>query len=734
MSDKGKKINLLVIEDDPSHFEAIRRTLETHPQFQLIWQSSLQAANKFLKLVTPDIVLCDLKLPDGEGIKILHSFDGETPFPVVFLSANKDERAMIHSIKAGAVDFLTKDPSTYKRLPFILASVYYRWQIEEVQKAKEKEYQAQLLISKKIFDHIHEGLLLVDENWGVQSVNPHLYALFDLRAEEIQSGCPLGALDSPFAARLISILSDLIKFSYPTTTIFEFNQKDIELYLVPIFDKNETKKYLLIFHDISAHQVRNRLVRFMLNLATYDGSPINYFRYAEQEIRRLISFDCLFFGKIDENGALVENLYGSDALRCILDAPSLVEPLKNLAQELQPLLINLSDWKDARLQEELCPGIESILMVPLGKAYRCNFFALAKKGASQFSLEDLHFMEDFARQIAMTFERLWLREREKEQRKTAEALLEIISMVSESLEIEEIVRRARFNLQNYIQFSHSQIWIIKRPEFESSEILQYYEDQTLYRLELRKFPLLNRIYQKASNDITAAHRNDLTLADRRFLPEAESYLFLPVFLERDFAVVMMLAFDRQEELISEKTPLFSAFAIQIAHLIRNAEALKEHQEMAIKDELTGLYNRRGLNLLAQREFASAKRQRYPLSVCFCDIDRFKNFNDHYSYQTGDRVLQMVAAIIKSQIRESDLAARYGGDEFIIFFPNTYKDQAWVAAERIAECVANTPVSYQGIKLTVNLTFGVSQIDPTDSSWTAAAARAAGEMQVHKQHE
>lgn len=733
MSLNEKKINLLVVEDDPSHFEAIRRILETHPQFQLIWQQSLQSANKFLKLVTPDIVLCDFKLPDGEGIKILQSFDGEFPFPVVFLSANKDDRAMIHSIKAGAVDFLTKDPSTYKRLPFILAGVYYRWQIQQEQKAKEKEYQSQLRISKNILDHIQEGLLLIDENWVIRTSNPYFYALFNLRTEEIPVGCQLTSLKHPLAQSLTAALPDLSKAVEPCVTTLEFHQKDIELRLIPIFGENNTRQSLLILNDISAHQIRNRLVQVLFNLAAYEGNSQQYLGYAEREIRKLISCDYLFFSKMEVSDAAIRNFYGSEAIRCLLGDASFNELLKNLWLNQQPYLINLSEWEKIN-KRELCLEIESIILVPLGRNYRLNLFALAKKSPNRFSIEDLHFMEDFSRQIANTYERLSLRESEKEQRKTAEALLEIISMVSESLEIEEIVRRARFNLQNYIQSSHSQIWIIKRPEFESSEILQYYEDQTFNRLELRKFPLLNRIYQKASNDITAAHRNDLTLADRRFLPEAESYLFLPVFLERDFAVVMMLAFDRQEELIKEKTPLFSAFAIQIAHLIRNAEALKEHQEMAIKDELTGLYNRRGLNLLAQREFASAKREQNPLSVCFCDIDRFKHFNDRYSYQTGDRVLQMVAAIIKSQIREGDLAARYGGDEFIIFFPNTYKDQAWVAARRIAECVANTPVSYQGIKLTVNLTFGVSQIDPTDSSWTAVAARAAGEMQVHKQHE
>jgi len=92
------------------------------------------------------------------------------------------------------------------------------------------------------------------------------------------------------------------------------------------------------------------------------------------------------------------------------------------------------------------------------------------------------------------------------------------------------------------------------------------------------------------------------------------------------------------------------------------------KELSIRDELTGLLNRRHFDEQAATLFAQAVRYKQPLTVVMCDLDRFKQINDRFSHAAGDVVLRHVAEILHSDTRASDVVARYGGEEFVILFP------------------------------------------------------------------
>lgn len=109
-------------------------------------------------------------------------------------------------------------------------------------------------------------------------------------------------------------------------------------------------------------------------------------------------------------------------------------------------------------------------------------------------------------------------------------------------------------------------------------------------------------------------------------------------------------------------------------------ALLEHQ--SITDALTGLYNRRHLDQRIADEYATARRYQHPLSVLMIDIDHFKRLNDTHGHQAGDLALQHISRLLLDSIREVDIAARYGGDEFLVITPNTAIADARKLAERI----------------------------------------------------
>ena len=104
------------------------------------------------------------------------------------------------------------------------------------------------------------------------------------------------------------------------------------------------------------------------------------------------------------------------------------------------------------------------------------------------------------------------------------------------------------------------------------------------------------------------------------------------------------------------------------------------QEQAVRDGLTGLYNRRYLDEMLEREVSRARREGIPLSLVMLDIDHFKRVNDTYGHQAGDEVLKILAATLMADIRAEDMACRYGGEEFLILLPNMPLASALARAE------------------------------------------------------
>ncbi|MBI5296777.1 MAG: diguanylate cyclase [Chloroflexi bacterium] len=112
------------------------------------------------------------------------------------------------------------------------------------------------------------------------------------------------------------------------------------------------------------------------------------------------------------------------------------------------------------------------------------------------------------------------------------------------------------------------------------------------------------------------------------------------------------------------------------------EKREQMEQMAITDDLTGLYNRRHLDKVIEREFRRCERYNVELSVAIFDIDDFKQINDGFGHPCGDEALRTVANAILNNTRSTDITARMGGDEFIIIFPHTTVDDAWMIMERL----------------------------------------------------
>jgi diguanylate cyclase (GGDEF)-like protein len=157
-------------------------------------------------------------------------------------------------------------------------------------------------------------------------------------------------------------------------------------------------------------------------------------------------------------------------------------------------------------------------------------------------------------------------------------------------------------------------------------------------------------------------------------------------------------------------------SMALAEQIRRAHREKMlAQQLARTDMLTRLYNRRAFNEVCSPIWHNAIRHKQKLCIILLDIDEFKLINDHHGHAAGDQVLKQVAAVLQDTVREGDVLARWGGEEFAIMLPLTMLEDAVIMAERIRETVSAMRVLYGISKIRTTISSGVAQIDDSTRS-------------------
>ena len=173
-----------------------------------------------------------------------------------------------------------------------------------------------------------------------------------------------------------------------------------------------------------------------------------------------------------------------------------------------------------------------------------------------------------------------------------------------------------------------------------------------------------------------------------------SSLFARNFMRKqyEFEIVMHKYHDHLEQIVDERT--------------------KELQCLASIDALTQIYNRYKFDQLLALEVERARRYQQPLSLVILDIDHFKSVNDQYGHDEGDRILQIVADVLRKNLRQSDIYARWGGEEFVLLMAHTNLQEAENMAEKIRQLFS--AVTY-GNNQPLTASFGVSQLHTEEDS-------------------
>jgi len=190
-----------------------------------------------------------------------------------------------------------------------------------------------------------------------------------------------------------------------------------------------------------------------------------------------------------------------------------------------------------------------------------------------------------------------------------------------------------------------------------------------------------------------------------------TYLCIPILAQGEaLGILHFQATDEAPALADAELSLKTTFAAQVGLSVANIRLREALRTQSIKDPLTGLYNRRYLTEMLDREIRRAVRAEQSLGILMLDLDHFKKFNDTYGHDAGDTVLREMASFLCKSIRVEDVACRFGGEEFVVILPTADLTAAHARAERIRSKLREMTVLHQGQSLgMITVSVGVSAL-------------------------
>jgi len=209
-----------------------------------------------------------------------------------------------------------------------------------------------------------------------------------------------------------------------------------------------------------------------------------------------------------------------------------------------------------------------------------------------------------------------------------------------------------------------------------------------------------------------------------------SYVCLPLVAKGDVLGLLHLRLgetvqpEEIEPTIANWKEMANIIAENLSLSIANINLSESLAKQSIRDSLTGLFNKRYMEEFLQREILRANRKHTPIGIIMADIDHFKNFNDTYGHLAGDKLLRQLGELFTRRIRGTDIACRYGGEEFAIFLPESSREDTFRRAEQLRLEISNMEIFYREELLgNITISMGVS-IYPEDGTNTEDLLRKA----------
>lgn len=204
----------------------------------------------------------------------------------------------------------------------------------------------------------------------------------------------------------------------------------------------------------------------------------------------------------------------------------------------------------------------------------------------------------------------------------------------------------------------------------------------------------------------------------RTVDAGAAHICLPIVLSGTAGCIVQIVVGRDEGPLAQlMMPFLAVYLRETAPVLEAKRLMDSLRENSLRDAMTGLYNRRFLEEYVETFMSGIERRKGVFSILMLDFDYFKQVNDTYGHEAGDKVLKALADILAKSVRGSDMVVRYGGEEFLVVLLDTDGDRAAQVAEKIRSEVAGTKVNLPTVVLQKTISIGVAQYpEDADTFW------------------
>ncbi len=379
-------------------------------------------------------------------------------------------------------------------------------------------------------------------------------------------------------------------------------------------------------------------------------------------------------------------------------------------------------------------GVKSIAQYPLRvKGQTVGMMTVdAYRQRVHFPREEVETLAAIAKQAAAIIENARTYEREQQQRRRAEALLDVLTSAASNLGLKKVLVKICQTVIDMSVADRCSIFVTDedgrlKPMMalgvDDPEAWERFQNAQALAGDRASTPDLRRYYSTLTNveePIVVEDTANSTIIPRWWTDafNVKSIAHYPLRIkDKTIGLMAVDAFRNKVQFPKEEIDTLAAIARQAAVVIENARLHEQLQQQAITDHITGLFNHRHMFQRLDEEFARAERSKGTFVVMMMDLDKFKDINDTYGHLEGDEALRFIGKLLRKALRASDIIGRYGGDEFIAILPDTSRDAAEEVAERLMKSLAETPFYAeslgQNVPLAASIGFAAYPQDATE---------------------
>jgi diguanylate cyclase (GGDEF)-like protein/PAS domain S-box-containing protein len=407
-----------------------------------------------------------------------------------------------------------------------------------------------------------------------------------------------------------------------------------------------------------------------------------------------------------------------DAYSNILPQPGELTFTESVLKAGHPLIVEdvMSTPYAARRIVEQFPS-RSVLVLPLvAVRKKLGAVILAFNSHHRFQAEEISVCEQACALIALALEKFQAVEEAKQQASASEILRKASAAVAEKLEMDHAVSHILEQLREVVRYDSASVQLLEGNELVIIGGRGWENPDDVIGMRFK---------------IPGENPNSMVIETGApyYLPDAKtvfnkfnepphnhisSWLGVPLIVRE--TVIGLLAIDSSipNGFSNDDIKAVAEFAKQVAVTLENARIFSRAQLLAITDPLTGAYNRRGLHQFGGFELERARRTQRSFCAMMFDIDRFKTINDTHGHAVGDQVLQKLVERCRKTSRAIDIFGRFGGEEFVVFLPETTLEDALSIAERLRLSVMTEPFETTVGPLSITISIGVAQAGERDT--------------------